>query len=351
MNSRRLAILIALAALVAGAAFWRGHPRAPLHDGAVGTAVLPGLASQLDAVSRIRIVGAGNAPLVTLERSQDRWQVRESAYAADAPRVRRLLVALGDLHVVEAKTADPAHYAALGVEDPAAPGAHSIRLELEGLAAPTALILGRTAGTQGSFVRQPGAAQSFEVRPGMDVARAPREWLARGFLDLSAARVAAVRVERGGEPAWAATRNVRAAVHFDVPNLPHGAELTNAGAADSAASAFGNLEFDEVRATTPPADGEKLNRTVVECYDGLVVTVTATGGGAPGSAHWLSVAARFDPAIAARFQAGAPADAPNAALVGKEAAAITATTAGHEYRLPAYRFDAIFRPRHELLRH
>ena len=348
MTARRLAILLTLAALVASAAFWLARPRTAPRDASVGVAVLSGLAGRLDAVSAIRVMGAAAEPLVTLERVNGTWRVRESGYPADAPRVKRLLVALGELKVVEAKTAEPARYAALGVEEPTTPGATSVRLELEGLGAPTGLIVGHAAGTQGTFVRVAGQAQSFEGRPGVEVARTPREWLARGFLDLAAARVESVRVERSGEPAWDAQRTERSAAHFSVPNLPRGAELTNAGAADSSASAFGNLEFDDVRAAPAATAGEKRQRTTVRCSDGLVVTLSAS---AAGTEHWLALEARFDAALAARFAAGAPKDAPTAAEVEKQAAALNVTAAGHEYRVPAYRFDAIFRPRHELLRH
>ena len=348
MNPRRLGLLIALALLVGATAWWLSRAPATRTDSAVGRSVLPGLAAELDAVSAIRLVGPGARPLVTLERDKGLWQVREASYPADAQRIRRLLVALGELKVVESKTADPARYAALGVEDPSSADAKSVRLELSGATAPAALIVGRTAGTQGVFVRPAGRDTAFEARPGIDLARTPHDWLARTFLDLAATRIAAVRIQRGDGPAWSAERPERGAAHFSVPNLPHGAELTNLGAADSSASAFGNLEFDEVRNTAARPPGEKRHQATVECYDGLVVTLSANAAGAE---HWLQLTARFDAALAARNSKGAPPDAPTSAQVAKDAAAIEATVAGHEYRVAPYRYDAIFRPRQELLRH
>ena len=348
MNPRRLGILLALALLVGAAALWLNRAPAARSDAAVGSHVLPGLAAELDAIAGIRLVGAGAHPIVTLERAQGRWQVREASYPADAQRVRRLLVALGELKVIETKTAEPTRYAALGVEDPSAAQAKSVRLELTGAKVPAALIIGRAAGTTGVFVRLPGQAAAFEARPGIDLARTPHDWLARGFLDLAATRIAAVRVERGDGPAWAAERAERGAAHFTVPNLPHAAELTNAGAADSSASAFANLEFDEVRGAMAPVPGDKRHRVTVECYDGLVVTLSAN---AAGPEHWLSLTAHLDAALAARHAKGAGPEAPTAGQVATDAAAIEAMTTGHEYRIPAYRFDAIFRPRQELLRH
>ena len=348
MNARRLGILVLLGVLVLGVALWRG--RAPSQEPALAAdrVLLPGLAQHLDEIKTVRLTAAAPAAPVTLEAADGGWRVREADYPADATRVRRLLVALSELKIVETKTSDPARYPELGVEATTQPGAKSLGIVLEGAATPTVLIVGKNAASQGSYVRVPSSAAAFEVRPALDVARSPHDWLERTVLDLPPARIAAIRVERAGEPAWVAERAERGALHFTVPNLPKGAELTNLGAPDSSAGAFGNLEFDEVRSSVPPAAGEKRNRTVVECFDGLTVTLTANAG---GTEHWLGLEAHYDARLAGRFAAGAPKDAPSAAAVSQEAARINATAQGHEYKLAAYRNDAIFRPRSELLRH
>jgi Domain of unknown function (DUF4340) len=347
MKFNRLLALLAAAILVVAVAAWLRRPAAPSRDADFGNPVLAGLAAHLDAVSGIRLVGAGGTTLVTLEKKPDHWQVVESDYRADDARVRRVLVALGDLRVLEQKTDDPTRYAALGVEDPAAANAKSVQVELTGLTAPTTLIVGRTAGTQGSYVRLAGSTRALEARPALDLGRTPHDWLARGIVDLAAARVASVDVARADGPAWRAERATRDAAHFSVPALPKGKELSNLGAADSSASAFGNLEFEAVRPAAPAAGSSKPHQAIVSCYDGLVVTLTA----APGTDHWIGVSARFDAALAARFASGAAKGAATAEQVTAEAARINAVTAGHEYQLAPYRFDGIFRPLSELLRH
>jgi uncharacterized protein DUF4340 len=353
VSPRRLAVLLVLALAAIGGAFWLSRPRTLPRDPALGTPVLPGLAATLDQVSGVRLVGAGEQVLVTLERAAGRWQVKERGYAADGARVRRLLVTLGDLHVLEAKTSEPAHYPALGVEDIADAKAQGVRIELLGLTAPRSLLVGRTAGTQGNYVRLPGRAPALEARPALDLPHAPRDWLARAFLDVASDRVASVEVARADAPPWHAERKARNAAHFDVPALPRGRELTSAGAADPAAHALANLEFDEVRATVPAVATEHVHRAVVRCFDGLTVTLA---GRVTGEERWLNVEASFDPALAARFPpATSPATTSPAAAgadeVLAEAARISSLTRGWEYRLPPYRFDAIFRARDELLRH
>lgn len=347
MSARRLFVLIGLALAVIGGAFWLSSQRTLRRDPDYGTPVLPGLAASLDAIVGLRMVGAGNHALVTLAHRDGRWYVEQTGYPADATKVRRALIALGDLHVVEAKTRDPARYAELAVEDVAAPGAASVRIELRGLKEPVALLVGRAAGTQGTYVRVPGAGQALEARPGLDLARTPHDWLARTIVDVAPARVQAVEVERGDAPPWRAVRSARDAAHFDVPDLPRGRELTSLGAADAAANVLGNLEFEEVRRAGAPAGGHP-HRAVVRCFDGLVVTLE---GHATGSEHWITASASVDPALAARFPPAAGQQAPGDEQVRGEAERLTATARGWEYRIAGYRFDALFRARDELLRH
>jgi len=64
------------------------------------------------------------APAVTLRKSGERWTVAERAdYPADTSKLRKLLQSLRDAKIVEEKTSDPALFAGIGVEDPAAAGA------------------------------------------------------------------------------------------------------------------------------------------------------------------------------------------------------------------------------------
>ena len=348
MSSRRLFVLLVLALAVTGGAFWLSSQRTLPRDPDYGAPVLPGLAAELDAVTSLKVVGAGSRTLVTLERRDGHWLVAEAGYPADPARVRRLLVALGELHVLEPKTEDPARYRALAVEDVEDAQAQSLRLEAGGLKEPVALLLGHAAAGQGTYVRVPGQRQALEARPALDVARAPRDWLARTVVDLAPARVQELEVERAGAPPWRAVKSAREAAHFDVPGLPKGRELTSLGAADPAGNALGNLEFDEVRRAAPATGPHRPDRAVVRCFDGLVVTLE---GRAEGEARWITLAASYDAALAARFPPAAGQSAPGAEQVRAEADRISATARGWEYRLPPYRFDAIFRKRDELLRH
>ena len=339
MNPARFVTLLALALAVIGGAYWLSSQRVVHRDPDFGVPVLPGFAASLDAVTTIHVIGAGDRTLVSLRRSEGHWIVEDIGYRADGAKVRNLLVALGALHVLEPKTRDASHFAALGVEDTNAAGAGSLRLELRGPAQPVALLVGHPAGEQGDYVRVPGTAQALEARPRLDVAREPLQWLARSILDVAPQRIASIDFAPAGVPPWRALRTARDAEHVDVAKLPAGAEIASRGALDGATGLLHALEFDAVRKAAADTDAPAGARTTVRCFDGLVVDLA---GHREGAAAWITVSARFDATTAAQNPPGAGSAAPGAEAVLAEAARITNTAAGWQYRVADDRYAALF---------
>ena len=346
MSARRLLALLTCALIVAGGAYYTlaGHD-AKRADPAVGTRVLPGLAERLGTIATIRIVGGGQRTLLTLSRRADQWQVDEYGYPADDARARRVLLALAELRIVETKTADPARYAALGVDEPAGEASQALRVELRGAGPPIALLVGRPAGERGGYVRLPGSAAALEARPALDLARMPRDWLSRTIVDLAAERVQSVEVRPASGPAWLAQRADRAAAHFSVA-LPKGRELTSLGAADGAAHALGALELEDLRRVTNPDAVPRPEGMVVRCFDGLIVTLE---GREQQAEHWIRVRAEYDTAVADRFRDGTTPPVTDGAR--QQAERLTRIASGWEYRIAAYRYEALFRKRDDFARH
>jgi hypothetical protein len=379
VSSRRFLVLLIAALVVIAGAFWLASQRHLPRDTAYGTPVLPGLSSKLDAVTGVRIVGAGNHALVTIERRDARYRVMErSGYPADASRMRTLLLGLTGLKLRELKTADPARFAVLGVEDPKAADAKSVQVDLTGPTPPVALIVGHpsTAG-DALFVRLPNAAQAMEAGPSFPVEKDPKNWLDRAIMDVAADRIREVDVTRADGPAWKALRD-RPGDEFRVPDLPKGKLLSSAAAPNPVVAALARLEADDVK----PAAGVTLpaaaHRVVYRSFDGLTVTIRGWG---EGDERWIEVEAEGTPVAAAAGTAPpanapapaapstAPANAPAAAGgapsgsgapgtapaakkpdVAQEAQSITERTRGWLYRIATYRYDDLFRARDALLK-
>ena len=119
MNRRTFAILAVVAVLLAGVAWFaqRGGDSASIAGASAGQLLLPRLAEELEGITAIEIVGAGDMRLARIERAAEQWVVVEQdGYPAATGKVNGLLIALAEARIVEEKTANPEFHARLGVE-------------------------------------------------------------------------------------------------------------------------------------------------------------------------------------------------------------------------------------------
>ncbi len=129
MNRRALVWLAVAAAVVALAAVWVDLGQSGRSFAGQSGKLWPELAAQLNQIEQIRI-SRGDGSLVTLQRTPAGWQVKERSYAADAGKIRKLLLDLMALEILEEKTSDPRRYAVLGIDAPTTPAAAGTLVEL-----------------------------------------------------------------------------------------------------------------------------------------------------------------------------------------------------------------------------
>lgn len=362
MTGRRLIVLVVLALLVIAGAIWLVNEREPRRGEIAGAAVFPELAASLNDVTEVRLVKAGAQTAVTLKRGEKNWQVAERAlYPADSAKLRKLLIDLSELKVVEQKTSNPANYAVLGVEDVTTPTANGVRIELAGLKAPVALIVGKSAGGRSSYARAGDSAQSIVVTPALTLDTEPRNWLDRTLLDIAANRVQQARITGTGGVTYTALRETRAQTDLAVHDLPKGRELASPTAANPASSALAGINFEDVRAVRAEEQwGADSERAEYRLFDGTVLDFT---GRNEGEQHWIRLTARFDDLQHGRFVVATPVEketettsAPRAALqptpeeARAQAQTLAARFTGWAYEIPAYQYDGLFRPLDHLLK-
>lgn len=315
------------------------------------TPLLPGFAAQIASVQRVRLYTAGNTLAVDLVRSGDEWSVTErNGYRADPGRIGVLLQDLAELEGLEPKTATPGNYPALGVEDLAEPGAQGVRIEVvaaaEGDAAPRVdLIVGKAdPGMNGTYVRLAGDAQSWLVNR-LEVPADPARWLASLVIHVDTDRIQEAVVRRGAQGRITLAKPDRSTRNFSASGLPRGRALARPDAANGIATALIAIENEDVRrADTLPArrpDADATFRT----FDGLVVT--ASGWILDGE-HWITLQAAFDAALADRFADDRPADSTGIGFyrtpeqVQQEVARLQTRLPGWAFRIPTYKYDALF---------
>lgn len=351
MTRQRLLLLFVAVLVVVAGAFWLAAQRNPARDSAALGKVLPTLAAEVNSVSQVRIVTAGDKNAVTLERAEKAWKVAErGGYPADATKLRELLVDLRELEVLEEKTENPENYARLGVEDVSAATASGVRVDLQGLKAPASVIVGKSSSGDASYVRIAGQARSLLAKPQLSVERQPASWLDRSIADIPVERVQRVRVSSPGAKPYEITRASRTQTDFDVPAVPKGKALASPSVPQPIAAALDGLTLDDVQgaAATDAWSGE-LHQSEYWLFDGTTVKVT---GRKDDERHLIRVEVGFDPAQHARFTAKPEKDKPapqTEEQARAEAQALGTKVSGWTYEIPAYKFETLFRPLADLL--
>ena len=252
--------------------------------------VVPGLSAELNSVSGIKLSGASNTPIITLKRTDKGWVASSiDGYGADVSKIRDYLIKLSEAKIREAKTANPASYAKLGVEDLTAADAKGILLELEGTKTPVKLILGSIAGTggQGVYVRKPGEKQSYlasgQIRPEASV----NSWIQAEITNIAVNRVQEVTITPPTGDKLIVRKNKVEDADWAVLNIPKGKALSSPSIGNQVAGTLDALRLESV---LPAALAEPdLTQTYVArfvTFEGLVVNVTAWEKDSKGHARF-----------------------------------------------------------------
>lgn len=354
MSRQRFIVLLIAALLAISGALYLSTQRNLARD-THGMPLLPSLASELNSVTELSVRKGSSTPVVTIHRQGERWTVAQRAnFPADVSKLRKLLLALSDAKIREEKTSNPASYSIIGVEDPALPGAAGAQIEVLAHDGKHAVIVGKPVG-EGSFVRRAGESASYIVEPAISVETEPRYWIDTRLLDLPADKIQSIEVKPAGGPGYSvhrtpapapaptaapavasgpapaaasATANsakdsnaaTPAPITFALTGVPSGRKAADSAQLAPSPNTFGALNADDV-AAAGDLDFSKPSVVTLTMSDGNIVTFT---GATIGDKRWIQVTDPKD-------------------------AALTAKTAGRAFEIPAYRFDAIFKPLEQLL--
>lgn len=328
MTARRVLILLAAGIVVIAFAIWLSSRRNLERATAAGDLVLPGLESALNSVTEVRLT-KGDQTHTTLKKGASDWVVAERDYPADSGKVRKFLLDLGALNVVEEKTRNPANFPQLGVEDTNSAKATGTRVAVVTPSKVHEIIVGKTSSAKSGYVRVPTTEQALLAAPSLTVDADPKRWLDHTLLDIPQDRVKEVEVKPSEGPAFTASREKKEQTDFTVSNIPKGRELTSPVAADTMAGALGGLTLDDVRKAGGAGDS-KVSHTIYRTFNGLELDVAGRKDGT----HDLIT-------ITAHSTAKETAD---------EAQKLTTQLQGWEYEIPSYKYDTIFTPLENLLK-
>ncbi|MGH7048650.1 MAG: DUF4340 domain-containing protein [Stellaceae bacterium] len=284
-----VAVAVAVAAMASGG---EGISRAGPDQRA-----LPGLAGELGQIASVKVERQGLD--LTFVRDGDNWRVAQKGnYPADSAKIRRIVLALADLTLVEPKTREPRLYPRLQVEDPGKGKSTLVNLENKSSAVLARLIVGKRSfdrlgeGNDGVYVRKPGDPQSWLARGSLDFSDDMANWLDRKIVDIPDKNVEKVSLTQPDGTTLVLARNA-ADAKFAVIGAPPNAKYKDDTALGEPAMALETLDLDDVApmaSLTPPDEG--VTSASFTCFDGMTIDVklfqhanknwialTATGSG------------------------------------------------------------------------
>jgi hypothetical protein len=316
----RTSIIHAVIGVVVLAAAWQfglRDTRTEQSHTAAGTLVFPGLAAKLGEVVKVDIKGPRHE--VVIGRHGGKWGLADRGYyPVQEDKLRELLTGLTELRITEPRTADPAEYARLGVEDLGARNGTSNLLSLlDAKGQPLAtLILGhRRMRTQGNlpeaiYIRRPGEKQSWLAEGRVPADADPALWLNRDIADIASAKIAHVTATRGDSTLEFAREGdkLTLASPADHPKLDD-------YRVEDVGRALEVLTLTDVKPSGADP-GTKLGTSVITTTDGMTITATLY---------------KADKDIWARFAASGSGEA------AKPAAALEARVHGWDYQIGAWK--------------
>ena len=317
-------------------------------DDSLGALHAPGLADRLGELQSLRVTGAGNEVIATIERSGQGWGVAErGGHPADFERFRGSLRALSEARRVERKTAQAEFYPRIGVEDVSDPDAGGYLFELGygGSRPEDRFILGNRAGTGMLYIRNADEEQSWMVSADLSLSDETRDWVDRSIIDLGSGEVRRVELDRGEGDRLEIAKGDRDDINFTPRDIPEGRELSYGSVANGIAGALANVEANDVR---PGEEVAALPRAVLaryETFDGLELELDVREEPPAGAADDETAGDDADPRYWVLFDARAAED-----TAEERAGELNAALAGWAYELPGYKSDQWFKRMDDLLR-
>ncbi|MSR14024.1 MAG: DUF4340 domain-containing protein [Gammaproteobacteria bacterium] len=279
MKLRSLITLVIAIAVIAAAGIitQRKAPTTELEQ----QALYPDLLAQVNVVHTLEVKSKDGA--VTIARDGDQWVVRNfDNYPGLIANVKRGLVQLASLKIVEAKTSKPEKYATLSVEDVTLPNAGS-RL-VTGLSAEgkplVELLIGKqrsakSLGAPSFYVRRVGENAAYLVAGELEFTTTITDWLDTTVANLPVDRVRQVTLHPATGSSFTVSKANSQEQLYVLDNVPDGQEVRARATVSSIGGLLLDAKFEKVIAASKLAGLKPRARAELETFDGLTGTVEA----------------------------------------------------------------------------
>ena len=284
MKPRSFIVLAVLTAVFVVAAIWSvGNQRGLTSIAADRERAFPDLIENVNDVATVAIVS--NKAKFTIARANDGWGLAEKGgYKVSFEKVKSAIVGLGELKLLESKTADAARYERLQVETPGSLEAKSVGIELkdkDGKVLASGIIGKRHVGLfgqggGGTYLRRGGDALSWLAEGIVDLGPEPNDWLIRDIVNLEAEEISRAVLRQPDGAEITVSRADKAAKDYVVAGIPEGRKLKDSSEGRNLAGGLWRLTFEDVKPAQDLAFAEKPYVAEYETFDGLKVRIEMT---------------------------------------------------------------------------
>jgi hypothetical protein len=358
MSRRHFSLLLVVTVIVAALVLL--VPGKTGRESEVGQSpLMPGLQDRVNELDWLQVSAADGNTVVTLKRGAGFWQVQEAhGYRADWEQVRILLSDLSQAQVVERKTANPAYYQRLGVEDVSQPDAQGLLIDFGHSDIPSLIVGKRAEGRDGHYVRLQDHAESVLIDRSLEAPRVALDWLDSDIIHVADTEVVEVEVVHPDDERVRALKASADDENFDLQGVPEGAEIKSAWSVNSLANGLASLNLEGVVPDTEIA-WNGATRFGLLTADGLRVDaeLVAAGNRAEGDAAEAAEGEAGETEYWIRLQASLYQTAVESAVAAEQdpsetrerAGVINGRVNGWAYRIPKYKYDAMTKRMKDLL--
>lgn len=332
MTPRTFVALAAVtAAMVVAAIVAVGMQTAPVSIPTGRELVFPDVAPNVNSVETLEIQSAKRK--FTVKRAGEGWVLADIGdYPVPFEKVKTALVDISRLKFLETKTADPARYDRLEVEDLTAKKAKSRRITVrddKGRVLATGIIGKRNeglfgTGKGGTYLRKDGEARSWLAEGIVRLGEGPADWVSKAILNVDGDDVKSLTIREPSGGAMGVRRASAKDKDFKLEKLPAGKPQRGQWETNQMPKALESLKLEnlDVADQVKFPDGAYVAEIVT--FDGLVIRSEAAVLGAKGKEEYW-----------ARFSASASGAAgQDGETAAKRAAKINARVKGFVYQVP-----------------
>jgi hypothetical protein len=346
-----LAAVTAIAVILAALALWqRAATGLPAFE---QQRMFPSLRESMNGVTTIQ-VETKDASFNVVRKAEGRWIVPDKAnYPADFVTIRKTILGLADLNLVERRTARADWHEKLGLRLPKSGGSGTL-LTLKNAKGEVlaSVIVGENVegaaagGQQAVYVRRPTDPQTYVARGNVSPPTGQAQWLDKAFIDLARDRVKTVAMKPFKGRAYTVTRDKPQDENFRiVESIPAGRLLRTENEPNGIGNALLGLSFDDVK----PQQGLNFANAASVAFltfDGLTLNLKLIEA---ENEFWMTVAAQAAPSV--QPQPTSPgASTTLKPDIAKEAKEINALVAGWAYKIPRYKGTLLTAPLEDLLK-